>query len=302
MKYLIIALKGILLGIASVAIPGLSASTVAIMVGTYAIMIESISGILKDFKKYFPFLGSLVLGFFVGAILGSISVNIIYVLFPLPIILIILGSIIGSIPSSLITLLPKVKKPSNWITFIVVTALIVVYSFCIKEGGAIEVHNLTWGDYVHWFIIGIITSTTLVIPCVDFAVVFLALGYYYAFTNMIYELVTFKNVVTNLSILGTYLIGYGIGSFLLSKIIRYLMNKYNDEFQFASFAFVIVAPVIIIKTCILDNHNFHYSTLELIIGTILGLLSFIIIYLLIRLFQKKNKEKQEAIRDNVENE
>ena len=50
MKYLIIALKGILLGIASVAIPGLSASTVAIMVGTYAIMIESISGILKDFK------------------------------------------------------------------------------------------------------------------------------------------------------------------------------------------------------------------------------------------------------------
>lgn len=293
MKYLIIALKGILLGIASVAIPGLSASTVAILVGTYAIMIESISGILKDFKKYFPFLGSLILGFFIGAILGSISVNIIYVLFPLPIILIIIGSIIGSIPSSLVTLIPKAKKLSNWLTFVVVIALIVVYSFCIKEGNAIEVHDLSVGDYIHWFVIGIITSTTLVIPGIDFAVVFLALGYYYIFTNLIYELVTFKNVLINLSILGTYLIGYGIGSFLLSKIIKYLMNKYADEFQFASFAFVIVAPIIIVKTCIMDNPNFHYSTLELIIGTILGLLSFVVIYLLTRYFQKKKQNKIE---------
>lgn len=300
MKYLVIALKGILLGIASVAIPGLSASTVAIMVGTYAIMIESISGIVKDFKKYFPFLGSLVLGFFIGAILGSISVNIIYVLFPLPILLLIIGCIVGSIPSNLAALLPKAKKPSNWITFVLVITLIIVYSFCIREGSSIEVSNLSVGDYIHWFIIGIITSTTLVIPGVDFAVVFLALGYYYAFTNMIYELATFNNVLVNLSILGTYLVGYGIGSFLLSKIIRYLMNRFNDQFQFASFAFVIAAPIIIVKTCIMDNPDFRYSTTELIVGVILGLVSFIIIYLLSRYFQKKKRDNVEIEDDKLE--
>lgn len=293
MKYIIIMLKGILLGIASVGIPGLSASTVAIMVGTYGLMIEAISGILKDFKKYFPFLGSLILGFAIGAILGSISVNIIYVLFPLPIIFVIIGSILGSIPSTFNDLVPGMKKPSNNLVFLGVVALIIVYSFCIKEGTTIEFSNMGIGDYIHWFIIGIITSTTLVIPGVDFAVVFLALGYYYAFTNTIYELVTFTNVVQNLGIMGTYLIGYAIGSFILSKLIKFLMNKYSEQFQFASFAFVIVAPMIIVKTCIIDNDSFHFTSVELIVGLLLGIISLLVIYFLCKLFQKKKEKKIE---------
>lgn len=293
---MIIILKGILLGIASVAIPGLSASTVAIMIGTYGLMIEAISGLLKDFKKYFPFLGSLVLGFCIGAILGSISVNIIYVLFPLPIIFVIIGSIIGSIPSTFNSLVPGIKKKSNNLVFLAVITLIIVYSFCIKEGTPIQFDHMGVDDYIHWFIIGIITSTTLVIPGIDFAVVFLALGYYYAFTNTIYELVTFTNVVQNLAIMSTYLIGYGIGSFLLSKIIKYLMNKYSEQFQFASFAFVIVSPLIIVKTCIIDNADFHYSIVELIIGLILGIFSIIGIYILSNFFQKrKNKNENNLI-------
>lgn len=287
MKYVIIALKGILLGVASVAIPGLSASTVAIMIGTYGLLIESISGILKDFKKYFPFLGSLVLGFFLGAILGSISVNIIYVLFPLPIILVIIGSIMGSIPSTFVSLSNGIKKPSNILVFIFVIALIILYSVCLQETASIQFNDMTIGDYIHWFFIGIITSVTLVIPGVDFAVVFLALGYYYAFTNIIYELVTFTNVLPNLGIMGTYLIGYAIGAFLLSKLIKYLMNRYSQQFQFASFAFVIAAPAIIIKTCIIDNDNFIYSRLELVIGILLGVIAFIIIFLSCRFFQKR---------------
>lgn len=289
MKYVIIALKGILLGVASVAIPGLSASTVAIMIGTYGLLIESISGILKDFKKYFPFLGSLVLGFFLGAILGSISVNIIYVLFPLPIVLVIIGSIMGSIPSTFMSLSNGIKKPSNILVFIFVIALIILYSVCLNETTNIQFNDMTIGDYIHWFFIGVITSVTLVIPGVDFAVVFLALGYYYAFTNMIYELVTFTNVLPNLGIMGTYLIGYAIGAFLLSKLIKYLMNRYSQQFQFASFAFVIAAPAIIIKTCIIDNTNFNYSRAELVIGIILGVIAFVTIFLLCRFFQKRKK-------------
>ncbi len=289
MKYVIIALKGILLGVASVAIPGLSASTVAIMIGTYGLLIESISGILKDFKKYFPFLGSLVLGFFLGAILGSISVNIIYVLFPLPIVLVIIGSIMGSIPSTFMSLSNGIKKPSNILVFIFVIALIILYSVCLNETTNIQFNDMTIGDYIHWFFIGVITSVTLVIPGVDFAVVFLALGYYYAFTNTIYELVTFTNVLPNLGIMGTYLIGYAIGAFLLSKLIKYLMNRYSQQFQFASFAFVIAAPAIIIKTCIIDNTNFNYSRAELVIGIILGVIAFVTIFLLCRFFQKRKK-------------
>lgn len=289
MKYVSIILKGILLGIVSIAIPGLSASTVAIMIGIYALMIHSISGILKDFKHNFPFLISLIFGFFLGALTGALVIKVIYELTPLVVILIIIGCILGSIPMEFKRLLPGFKKASNIIVLIVVIVLLFSYSFFIKEGVAINFDQMELGDYIHLFIIGIFTSVTLVIPGVDFAVVFLALGYYYSFIDVAYNLITFSNFLYHLSILGVYIIGYGIGAFLFSNIIKALMNKFKSQAEFASFAFVIAAPIIVIKNCIIENKSFHYSIPEIIIGSIL----MIIFFSLILFMTLKKKIKQE---------
>ena len=56
MKHLIVYIKGILLGFVSLAIPGLSASTVALIVNIYYDMINSISDIFKAPKKSIKFL------------------------------------------------------------------------------------------------------------------------------------------------------------------------------------------------------------------------------------------------------
>lgn len=289
MKYLKIILKGILLGIVSIAIPGLSASTVAIMIGTYTLMINSISGILRDFKNNFPFLISLIFGFAIGALIGSIFIKVIFELTPLVITLLIVGCILGSIPKGFKDLLPNIKKPSNIITFIITICIIFSYSFFIKQGIAIDFLNMSVGDYIHLFVIGIFTSATLVIPGIDFAVVFLALGYYNDFINIAYNLITFNNFLYNLSIMGIYLLGYGIGAFLFSNIIKYLMNKFKTQTDFASFAFVIAAPVIVIKTCIFDNSSFHFVPIELVLGIIGMLMCLIFIYYIT--FKKNTKRE-----------
>ncbi len=288
MKYIGIIIKGMLLGIVSIAIPGLSASTVAIMIGIYALMINSISGIIKQFKKNFPFLISLIFGFFIGALVGAVFIKVVYELTPLIISLLIVGCILGGIPIEFKKLIPQMKKVSNIITFLVTIIILFSYSLFIKEGIAINFTNMAVGDYIHLFFIGIFTSITLVIPGIDFAVVFLALGYYGSFINVAYDLITFSNFGYNLSIFGVYLLGYGIGAFLFSNIIKILMNKFKSQTEFSSFAFVITAPIIVIKTCIIDNPSFRFSTWELVLGIIGMIICFILIFMIA--LKKKGRE------------
>ena len=82
MKNLKIVLKGTVIGFASVAIPGLSASTVAIILCLYYKLIDAISSILKDFKTSIRFLFFLLIGFGIGSFIGANLVSIMYEKYP----------------------------------------------------------------------------------------------------------------------------------------------------------------------------------------------------------------------------
>jgi len=290
MKQLIIYLKGILLGFVSIAIPGLSASTIALIVNIYYEMINSISDILKTPKKSIKFLVFLMLGYGTGAFLGAVSINFAYQIYPLPVILIIMGFIIGAIPGMIKDLVPYMKKASNWIVLGVVTTLLLVYSYIVTNGDNITFENMQFHDYISLAIIGLLTSATLVIPGIDFAVVFLSLGYYYAFIDLLADLPNLAHLAQNLLILGVYLTGYVVGSFLFSKLIKLLINKYETQTKFASFAFVIAAPAIVIRKCIFDNPNFYFTIPQIITGIIFGLVSFALMFFIPILYRKYTKD------------
>ncbi len=300
MKNLIIYIKGILLGFVSIAIPGLSASTVALIVNIYYDMISSISDIFKTPKKSIKFLIFLMLGYGTGAFLGATSVSVAYEAYPLPVILIIMGFIIGAIPGMIKDLIPYLKKVSNWIVLIVVTTLLIIYSYIVTNGENITFDNMQLHDYISLFIVGILTSATLVIPGIDFAVVFLSIGYYYAFTGLLANLFDFSMLGPNMLILGVYLVGYGIGSFLFSRLIKILINKYETQTKFASFAFVIAAPAIVIRKCIVDNDAFYYNDAQVIVGSVLGMISLALM-LFIPVVYKKYKKKKELNKKVEEN-
>lgn len=269
--YILVFLKGILLGLISVGIPGVSASTIGIIIGIYFLMVDAISNILKDFKKNAPFLLILMLGYGLGSIGAAFSITILFEQFPLVTTFAILGFILASIPDMVIKLKKDFSKPICWVVFIGVLILLFIYNISFTTSNVQEFPDKpNLGYLIKMGIIGVVTSATFIIPGVDFAVIFLSLGIYYPFMNMITELCSFFDpnyfnlFKTNIQILLFYLAGYFIGVFLFSKLIKFLSVKYESQTQFASFAFIVAAPFIVIKSCVIDNDAFFISTGQII--------------------------------------
>lgn len=307
LKYLITFLEGMLLGLVSIGIPGFSASTIAIIIGVYVIMVDSIAGFFSNFKKSFLFLFCIYLGYGIGSMLASISVNVLFTNFPLATVIVVIAIILGSIPDMIINLKGNFKKISGWIVFTIMGVSIVLYNFLVQEG-----NTITFPENPEiWFLIkmgitGLITSATFIIPGVDFAVVFLSLGLYYPFTNMLATLAEFtapnyaEVFLPNLKILLSYMAGYFTGVFLLSKLIKILIGKYRVQTDFASLSFIAVAPIVVIKNCVFDNEAYHYSLEQVLIGVPIAIFAFMTM-ILIGIYQRKKKEREkDAIIRSVE--
>ena len=296
MKRLITFFKGVILGFVGLAVPGLSASTIALEIDVYYDMIDSISNLFKRFKKSVLFLLFLTLGYFAGGFIGSVAMNTIYVTVPIIMLLIVMGMVVGGIPNMAKDLKHGIKKPSCWIVLVLLSFLLIAFSFFLTAGKEITFDNMKLVDYITLFFVGVFTSATLVIPGVDFAVLLISLGYYSAFTSTIANLFDFSVFLHTITVLGIYLIGYGLGSFLLSKLIKTIIVKFEDQTKYASFAFVLVAPAIIIKKGIFDNPNFSYTNSELVTGIILGVISMVGMILL---FHYLSKRKHDEINPNI---
>lgn len=292
MKRFITFCKGLILGFVGLAVPGLSASTIALEINVYYDLIDSISNIFKKFKKSALFLIFLMMGYFAGGFIGSVAMNTVYVTTPIIMILLVMGMVIGGIPNMAKDLKSGIKKPSCWIVMVLLSCLLIAFSFFLTAGKEITFDDMIIADYIVLFFVGVFTSATLVVPGVDFAVLLISLGYYSAFTSLVANFFDFSVFLHTITVLGIYLIGYGIGSFILSKLIKIIINKYEDQTKYASFAFVLVAPAIIIRKGIFDNPNFSYTTGELVMGIILGVVSMVSMILLLHYISKRKKNKE----------
>ena len=251
-------LKGILIGFASLAVPGLSASTIAIVLLVYYDMIYAISHIFKKPKQSLTFLGVLVSGYAVGAIGGAVAVNTLYIRFPVPVIAAVLGFLVASIPRMVAESRADFKRWQNILIMLVVGAIFLVYALVITDGQTVSFDVIRFPlDYILMAAVGFVTSVTLVIPGVDFAVTLMAMGYYYAFINLVGDFAALLLHPTRLFLLLAYLIGYGVGSFLLSKGLRYLIRRFPRQLHSVNLALVMIAPVIVIKKCVIDNPGIH---------------------------------------------
>ena len=255
-KHFFLMLKGVLIGFASLGVPGLSASTIAIVLFVYYDMIYAISHIFSQPKKSITFLVFLLAGYSIGCIGGAWMVNTLYIKFPIPVIAAVLGFLIGSVPRMAAENKEDFKHWPNWVVMGVVAAAFLVYALVITDGQAVTFDKeLVPFDFIMMFIVGAITSATLVIPGVDFAVTLMALGYYYAFIGLVGDFGALFANPARLVLLGFYLVGYGIGSFAFSKGLRYVIKRYPRQLNCVNLAMVAVAPVIVIKKCMIDNPN-----------------------------------------------
>ena len=190
------------------------------------------------------------------------------------------------------------KKISCYISLVITLALLFVFSFFLAPTSQIEITEINLKELIILFFVGVFTSSTLIIPGVDFAVLLLSIGYYEELITAISDLLMFKNVLNDVTILGVYLVGYGIGSILLSKIIKKLIENFSDQAKYVSFAFVIAAPLVVMKHTLFDNPLYSFNYLELIIGIVLGIIAFLLMFFIMRYFRKKENNKDKEV-ENV---
>ena len=283
--YVIVFVKGALLGITSVGIPGLSASTLSIVLGIYLLMINSIADIFKDFKKNIKFVAPLLLGFLVGVGLAAYTITVLLETMPLFTTFAIVGLIVSSIPNMIYKLRMHFGKPSCILTFILLFALLSLYNVIRPQSMGVEFPEKV--DFVFMFgmtVIGMFAAATFIIPGIDFAIIMLSIGIYYPFMNMIKDLLDFNNpnyadvAANNGMILTAFLIGLLLGLAIFSKLIKHITKKYTAETQFASLAFVVSAPIVLIKTCIFENDDFLYDPTQLTLLITTAITAFLLFF------------------------
>ena len=240
--YLLISLKGACMGAADV-IPGVSGGTIAFIMGIYDEFVGSIAkvdseafrlllkGKLCDFWKH-------INGNFLLALFAGIGASVV-------------------ILAGLMQMLLSDHPIQTWAFFF---GLIVASSIFILRGikgwkvrdGLFLVLGCILGVVVCtlsptqtpdalWFIFlsGAIAICAMILPGISGSFILLILGKYQYIMGVISGLAAGQNVISNLLILGVFLIGAAVGIIAFSKFLHWLLARWHKETLIALAGFII---------------------------------------------------------------
>ena len=222
--YLILFFKGVFMGIAD-AMPGISGGTIALLVGIYEELVNTISRLnlriisefkIRDFNSFWKkingnFLITLILGISISLIsFVKVSASLLEN-YPLFVWSFFLGLIFATI-YVIFKLINKWYLANFIILFFCIFFSVYISSFTVDVTNEISL------PYI--FISGIIASSAMILPGISGSLVLVILGVY---TYMIKSLDNLELVV-----IFTFIFGSLIGLLSFSKILKYLFKNYRD--------------------------------------------------------------------------
>jgi len=268
-------IKGIVIGLALV-IPGLSASTFAVVTGLYDNIIFAANNLRKEFKKSFLLLLPIGAGAAIG-VLASVSaiIQLMYS-FPLQSYAFFVGLVIGSVPVMHKKIKGGMGVKSNYIFTIVCFVIIVIMGFIVPSEEVIAIASIQdIGDFIAIFTAGIIACFLLAVPGISGALILILLGQFGTvygavsnFANVIIMLVRDQEgaIVLGLesgAIVLTFFIGALIGLAAAAKIIGYLIERYEIKVYFAVMGLVLGAVVTLFNFGIIEHFTQTGSAMAL---------------------------------------
>ena len=273
MEYLLLVLKGMIIGVANI-IPGVSGGTLMIILGLYEDIINTISHFFKNIKKSLKFVVPLGIGMILSILLLSKVISICLDKYPFPTTLFFIGLILGGIPLLWNKSKAAKRNVSNWVVFGITFLVVITFAFLKSGNNIISLDNLGLFGYCTLFIIGMISAATMVIPGISGSFVLMLLGYYEPIVNTIKDLTNFSLLGHNLLILIPFGLGILVGIILVAKLIEYLLKRYPVKTYYGVLGFVIASIVAIIKPLI----GINISITDVIISIILVILGGVIAY------------------------
>ena len=285
----ITGVKGIAIGV-SMIIPGLSGGTLAVLMNIYDKILEAITGIFKHFKESLLLLLPLVIGAVIGFVGLVFPINYGLAHFPLIIVSLFVGFIIGGLPS----IYKKVQGKENWISILIgLIALGITISLCfIKTNDSIDIRNLNVGTWFYLFLSGIIASIALVAPGISGSMTLMVLGVYVHLMEVLKEILSFTNLWNNSMILLPLALGLIIGFIFMSFFMKYMLKNHETSTYFALIGFIIGSIVSIYYLTITDEqYPVKFDALNIILSIVVLILGVVSTLLLERFANKRSKDK-----------
>lgn len=218
--------RGMAMGVIDV-VPGISSSTIAILLGIYDRLIAALSGLFsKEWKKHLRFLIPIGIGIAFSIFTFSHVMNWLLVNYNRPTFYFFIGLIIGVLPFLFHESEAKIKfRFYHYILLIIGLVIVNLIPISAEGGTVIEERSLT--IYIMLFMAGIVASAAMILPGVSGSFVLVVIGMYHTVIRAVSEL--------DFSVIIVVGIGIAFGMFTMSKIIHYFFTK----FRTGTYAFMI---------------------------------------------------------------
>jgi len=272
--YITLFFKGIFMGIAD-AMPGISGGTIALLLGIYEELIESISElkislfsklINKGFKSFWEKLnGNFLLVLVSGIGISLISFVKISASFLESFPLFIWSFFLGLIFATVYVIYKLINQWHNLNFFFLIISII--FSIFLSSFSAYDTDEIS---LLYILFSGIIASSAMILPGISGSLILVILGVY------AYLIKALDNL--ELIVIFTFISGAIIGLLGFSKILKYLFNNHRD----ATYTIMLGLVIGSIRNIWPWNKSFstELSNLNLFLSISLVILGFVIVILL----------------------
>ena len=254
---MLLILKGIIVGIGKI-IPGVSGSMLAISIGIYQKLIDSVNNFFKYPKDSFKFLFKIAIGviismvFFSNIILECLNKYYLITMF------FFIGLIIGGFDD----LKQKTNKKCNCI--VIIAFILITLLGLININNEVNITN-SFFNSLYFVFIGFIDALTMVVPGISGTATLMMLGAYEKVIEMYSNIFNFSMLIDNFKVVIPYILGIIIGLISIVKLIDFLFKNYKEKTYSAIIGFSMSTIVLMFIKCI----NSFYTLFDLIIAFIL---------------------------------
>ena len=272
--YITLFFKGIFMGIAD-AMPGISGGTIALLLGIYEELIESISELKislfsKLINKGFKYFWEKLNGNFLLVLVSGIGISLISFVkisasflesFPL----FIWSFFLGLIFATVYVIYKLINQWHNLNFFFLIISII--FSIFLSSFSAYDTDEIS---LLYILFSGIIASSAMILPGISGSLILVILGVY------AYLIKALDNL--ELIVIFTFISGAIIGLLGFSKILKYLFNNHRD----ATYTIMLGLVIGSIEKVWPWNKSFsaELSNLNLFLSISLVILGFVIVILL----------------------
>ncbi|MCL2068884.1 MAG: DUF368 domain-containing protein [Oscillospiraceae bacterium] len=230
-------LNGIAFGVTQI-VPGVSAGTVAIILGFYNELLESVNSFRENPGKHVKFLAAMLLGAAFGIVAFGSLINYLLTSFSFPTMLFFIGLIVGAIPHIRSRAMPSRRKlKPHEIVCIALPVLALVLIANVETSAPADpaqvINGMGAPFMLFLFIAGVLAAAALVIPGLSGSFVLLLLGVYHvliysvsSIRHLLADLANLRLMLDIIKVLLPFGIGVIAGGLTAARIVGRLFEKY----------------------------------------------------------------------------